>query len=96
MKKIITLLLLAVVLIGCASSKRTTVNVSVENDGKPVVGVLVYMYETTINDYSYSYTYMAESATPTESNGIASIPLDRFEFIGNAGQVSFRFVRRRS
>ncbi len=92
MKKVITLLLLAVVLIGCASSKRTTVNVSVENDGKPVVGVLVYMYETTINDYSYSYTYMAESATPTESNGIASIPLDRFEFIGNAGQVSFRFV----
>ena len=82
----------AIVLSGCVRSKRTTVNVKVENDGKPVAGVLVYMYETTINDYSYSYTYMAESATPTENDGIASIPLDEFEFIGNAGQVSYRFV----
>ena len=95
MKRVFTWMLVAVLAIalsGCVRSKQTVFNVKVIYNDGPVVGTLVYMYETTINDYSYSYTYMAESATPTENDGIASIPLDEFEFIGNAGQVSYRFV----
>lgn len=95
MKKIVSIALvsiLALALTGCIRTKITTINVKVENNGKPVVRTLVYMYETTINDYTYSNTYMAEKAVPTEDDGIASFPLDGFEFIGNADQVSFRFV----